>query len=71
MNLILKEIRAARRVNPSPRLDFSWKNIVQEQVDAEAFLEWARKPNDPALPIHLSEPPKREPLLRIVKGFLP
>lgn len=70
--IIPREIRASRKVNPSPRLDFCWKNIVQEQVEAEAFLMWCRTTEERPLigELQVSEPTEFS-LYSFVKGILP
>lgn len=71
MNYVHEQLARATAYKPSYRLDFSWENAVQAQVEHESFVAWAKRSFDPALPLILSEPQKREPLLGILRGLLP
>jgi hypothetical protein len=71
MNYVLQQIAYASVVSPQGDIAPAWQAFVQATVDREALSEWGQRAFDPALPIILSEKPKREPLLKILAGILP
>lgn len=71
MNYVLQELAFGSVVNPKGDMIPVWRKVLQARVDQEALAEWCRNPLDPALPVFLSEPPKRTPLLKSLMGILP
>lgn len=71
MNYIRQELAFGSVVNPKGDIVPVWRTFLQARVDQEALGEWGRNPLDPALPVLLSEPPKRTSLLKSLAGVLP